>query len=148
MQLNQKCSIELLYDNPTTGRSQYGDYYLYTVRNGDGATEYSFFAPPEVHEQLKHLKKGDRATVCKLAEQRGSKIITRFDVVIEKPNPTQNSEVRVDTTTCDNFYEIMLSSCKDAVRIQQELGGLMDAKSIAVTLFIARSRVSVNGMGG
>ena len=148
MQLNQPCSIELLFDKPTTGTSQYGEYYLYAVRNGDGATEYSFFAPPEVHEQLKTLKKGDRATLCKLAEQRGSKIVTRFEVALEKSTPLQTNLIAGNNITTDNFYEIMLSSCKDAVRIQQELGGLMDAKSLAVTLFIARSRVPANGFGG
>ena len=48
--------------------------------------------------------------------------------------------------TNDNFYELMLSSCKDAVKIQNELGGLMDAKSLAVTLFIARSKINGNSL--
>ena len=39
----------------------------------------------------------------------------------------------------------MLTSCRDAVKIQNELGGLMDAKSLAVTLFIARSKINQNG---
>ena len=81
--MNQPCSIELLFDKPTTGTSQYGDYYLYAVRNGDGQTEYSYFAPVEVHEQLKELKKGDRATIVKLAEQKGSKILTKYEVQTE-----------------------------------------------------------------
>jgi hypothetical protein len=38
----------------------------------------------------------------------------------------------------------MLTSCRDAVKIQNELGGLMDAKSLAVTLFIARSKITSN----
>ncbi len=33
-------------------------------------------------------------------------------------------------------------SCKDAMKIQTELGGLMDPKSLAVTLFIARSKTN------
>ena len=46
----------------------------------------------------------------------------------------------------DNYFELMLSSCRDAVKIQNELGGMMDAKSLAVTLFIARSKINGNSM--
>ena len=48
LQLNQPVQIELMFDTPVIGQSQYGEYYLYAVKNGDGATEYSFFAPDEV----------------------------------------------------------------------------------------------------
>lgn len=138
----------MLFDQPTIGQSQYGEYYLYSVRNGDGQTEYSFFAPTEVHEHLKELRKGDRALITKLAEQKGSKIVTRFEVVPEKAVRSAGSVGGVGAGgvgTSDNFYEIMLGSCKDAIRIQNELGGMMDAKSIAVTLFIARSRMPAGG---
>ncbi|MCE1187621.1 MAG: hypothetical protein LWX56_00650 [Ignavibacteria bacterium] len=145
--MNQPCSIELLFDKCQVGQSSYGEYYLYAVRNGDGQTEYSFFAPTEVHDKLKDLKKGDRAKLLKRAEQRGSKIITVYEVEVEKAErpmaPVPNS---VSVGQADNFYDLMLQSCKDAVKIQNELGGLMDAKSVAVTLFIARSRC--NGYGG
>ena len=77
LQLNQPCSIELLYDKPSIGSSQYGEYYLYAVRNGDGTTEYSLFAAPEVHDVLKDLKKGAKATITKFAEQKGNKILTK-----------------------------------------------------------------------
>jgi len=135
--LNKPSEIELLYDEPVVGQSKYGDYFLYAVRNGDGITEYSFFAPEEVHERIKDLKKGDKAVITKLAEQKGNKIITKFDVSIlpnQAPAPKQNEE------RSDNYYNTMLQCCKDAIRIQNELGGMMDAKSIAVTLFIARSK--------
>ena len=130
--LNKPSEIELLYDEPVVGQSKYGDYYLYAVRNGDGTTEYSFFAPDEVHERIKDLKKGAKVVITKLAEQKGNKIITKYDIDIV-PNQTAPQNV-------DSYYEIMLQCCKDAIRIQNELGGMMDAKSIAVTLFIARSK--------
>ena len=155
LQLNQPCSIELLYDKPTIGTSQYGEYYLYAVRNGDCLTEYSMFASPEVHDKLKDLNKGCKAIITKLAEQRGNKILTKYDVAVQhtasvvnvaETKPAQPSNGNV--IAGDNFYELMLNSCKDAVRISSELGGMMDAKSLAVTLFIARSRISANGYGG
>lgn len=134
--MNQATSLELLYDKPQIGNSQYGEYYLYAVRNGDGATEYSYFAPPEVHDKLKDFKRGTKITITKSAEQKGSKIITKYLINPEKEEVIEN----VDSFS-DNYYELMLNSCKDAVKIQTELGGLMDAKSIAVTLFIARSKI-------
>ncbi|MFH0734634.1 MAG: hypothetical protein V1773_07030 [bacterium] len=153
--LNQPCPIELLYDEPVTGNSQYGEYYLYAVRNGDGTTEYSFFAPDEVHNKIKDLRKGAKAVITKLAEQKGNKIVTKYDVSIlpnqnTAPSPTQNENKVTPingATNNDNYYELMLLSCKDAVRIQAELGGLIDPKSIAVTLFIARSKSPFIGGG-
>lgn len=141
LQLNQPTRIELLYDKPTVGTSQYGEYHLYTVRNGDGASEYSFFAPDEVHQKLKDLKKGTKAVVTKIAEQKGSKLAIRYEVQTEGAKaPPQPSTVIPQTS--DGFYEQMLQSCKDAMKIQTELGGLMDPKSLAVTLFIARSKTN------
>jgi len=139
--LNKPSEIELLYDEPVVGQSKYGDYYLYAVRNGDGTTEYSFFAPDEVHERIKELKKGAKVVVTKLAEQKGNKIITKFDVnvIAQAPQNAAQPTPAAQSVT-DNYYDTMLQCCKDAIRIQNELGGMMDAKSIAVTLFIARSK--------
>lgn len=126
------------------GQSRYGEYYLYTVKNGTDE-EYSFFAAAEVNDQIKDLRKGDRFEITKLAEQKGTKIITKYDMKIEKKKNNVQSDKKNNITT-DNFYELMLSSCKDAVKIQNELGGMMDAKSLAVTLFIARSKINGNSI--
>ena len=126
------------------GQSRYGDYFLYAVKNGTD-TEYSFFAPAEVNEQIKSLRKGDRFEITKHAEQKGTKIITRFDVKVEKKN-LESPANEINKNSSDNFYDLMLTSCRDAVKIQNELGGLMDAKSLAVTLFIARSKINGNSL--
>ena len=131
-------SLELLYDEPRIGQSQYGEYYLYAVRN-DGPDEMSFFAPDVVHEKIKDLKKGERFIVTKVAEQKGSKIITKYEVNYEQQKKPSEKPFELQG---DNYFELMLNSCKDAIKIQQELGGLMDAKSLAVTLFIARSKTN------
>jgi len=130
-----------LYDEPMIGQSRYGEYYLYAVKNGTD-TEYSFFAPAEVNDHIKSLRKGDRFEITKLAEQKGTKIVTSYK--IEKQSPSNE----IIKNSNDNFYELMLTSCRDAVKIQNELGGLMDAKSLAVTLFIARSKINQNGYAG
>ena len=137
LELNKTMSLELLFDEPMVGQSRFGEYYLYAVKNGTD-TEYSFFAPAEVNEQIKTLRKGERFEITKLAEQKGTKIVTSYKV--EKQSPANE----INKNSNDNFYELMLTSCRDAVKIQNELGGLMDAKSLAVTLFIARSRLNDN----
>ena len=133
-------SLELLFNEPMVGQSRYGEYYLYAVKNGTDQ-EYSFFAPAEVNEQIKQLSKGQRFEITKLAEQKGTKIVTSYNVKVAETK----LESPVKENTNDNFYELMLTSCRDAVKIQNELGGLMDAKSLAVTLFIARSKINQNG---
>ena len=130
-------SLELLFDEPMVGQSRFGEYFLYAVKNGTDQ-EYSFFAPAEVNEQIKQLRKGERFEITKLAEQKGTKIVTSYKV--EKQSPLNE----LNKGSNDNFYDLMLTSCRDAVKIQNELGGLMDAKSLAVTLFIARSKIGYN----
>ena len=132
-------NLTLLFDEPMVGQSRFGEYFLYAVKNGTDQ-EYSFFAPAEVNELIKSLKKGDKFEITKLAEQKGTKILTKYDI---KLIPATNNQPPTNNNT-DNFYKIMLNSCRDAVKIQNELGGMMDAKSIAVTLFIARSRLNEN----
>ncbi|MBK9097503.1 MAG: hypothetical protein IPM14_05115 [bacterium] len=143
LELNKPVKIEILQDQPLIGTSRFGEYYLYNVRNGNGE-EYSYFPDKEVHEKLKDLRKGDKVEICKRAEQKGTKILTTFDVKVLQ-NTVESSEKPNNKTLDDNYYDLMLTSCRDAVRIQNELGGLMDAKSLAVTLFIARSKITPNG---
>jgi len=153
LNLNEPVKIELLFDTPMVGQSQFGEFYLYAVKNGDGTTEYSYFAPEDVHATLKEHKKGARFTITKLAEQKGSKIITKYDVVpLQSASPesapqqeeTKQEEriqpVKDAPVAEDKYFAIMLNSCRDAMKIQSELGGMLDAKSLAVTLFIARSK--------
>lgn len=79
LELNRPMNLTLLFDEPMVGQSRFGEYFLYAVKNGTD-TEYSFFAPAEVNEQIKLLKKGDRFEITKLAEQKGTKIITKYDI--------------------------------------------------------------------
>ena len=146
LQLNRPIAIELLFEEPVVGQSTYGDYYLYAVKQGNNE-EYNFFAPSELHEQMKGLHKGNKIEITKLAEQKGSKIITKYDLKVISNGNGSNGKIEPAASN-DNYYQLMLQSCRDAVRIQNELGGLMDAKSVAVTLFIARSKLTGNGYGG
>jgi len=175
LQLNQPTEIELLYDEPVVGSSQYGAYFLYAVSaNG---SQYSYFPPESVHEKIKDLRRGDKAVITKYAEQKGSKLITKYDVrclnvqearMLENNfrqqqnfNQPQNGngnagQFALDNTAVieekppqqtDHYYDIMLKSYRDAIAIQHELNGLADPAKIAITLFIARSKMPFSSSG-
>lgn len=142
LELNKPVNIELLQDQPLIGTSRFGEYYLYNVRNGSGE-EYSFFPDKEVHEKLKDLKRGDKVEICKRAEQKSNnKIVTTFDVKVLNNHSTSSSSVQSNK---DNYFQTMLSSYQDAQKIQEELNGMVDVNRIAITLFIARSKITPNG---
>ena len=148
LKLNQKTSLELLFEVPVVGNSSYGQYYLYAVKQGNNE-EYNFFAPEELHEQMKGLHKGNKVEITKLAEQKGSKIITKYDLkLISNGNGKIVSDNDTSSVQRDNYFDIMLASYLDALRIQENLNGMVDVNKIAVCLFIARSKVNANGLGG
>jgi len=146
--LNQPATLEKLYETPVVGNSTYGEYFLYAVKQGNGE-EYNFFAPIELHEQMKELHKGSKVEITKLAEQKANKIITKYDLkVISNGNGKKVSDTEPNTIARDNYFDIMLASYLDALRIQENLNGMVDVNKIAVCLFIARSKVNANGFGG
>lgn len=142
LELNKPVRIELMNENCLTGTSRYGEYYLYSVRNGNGQ-EYSFFPDKEVHEKLKDLCKGDKVEICKRAEQKGTKILTTFDVkVLQSSLSDQNDNKSIAS---DNYFDIMLASYQDSLRIQDKLGTMIDTTKISICLFIARTKITTNG---
>jgi hypothetical protein len=143
LELNKPLKIELLSDQCLIGTSRYGEYYLYNVRNGSNE-ELSYFADKEVHEKLKELHKGDRVEICKRAEQKGTKIITSFDVkVLQKSAAELQSDKNI---IADNYFEVMLASYKDALQIQEKLGTMIDTTKISICLFIARTKINGNNI--
>ena len=146
--LNQPVDAELLFDEPITGKNQYGDYYMYALKSGE--EEFTFFAPDEIHKSLLSLRKGDKVKITKVAEQKGNKLVTRFQVVTENKTPKETQPVKKsDSNLGDHYFEVMLQSYQDALKIQEQLNGMVDVNRISITLFIARSKLpfNVNGNG-
>ena len=157
--INESTTIQLLYNDCIEGSNQFGNYYMYAVEV-DGE-EYSFFPPAEVHDQLKLLHKGDRATIIKLAVQRGTKVATAYEVrpvktvplqpanaLIESKNNKTIEDAEVDKViddalfeeSTDDYYSVMLTCYNDAIRLQKELNGMIDIEKAAITLFISRTK--------
>lgn len=141
LELNKTQTLELLFDEPISGQSRYGPYWMYTLKEQSGE-EVLYFAPDEVNEQIKTLKKGDRFEITKLAEQKGTKIVTKYDVKVKQQTPANINNHQVQK---DNYFDAMLTSYQDALKIQEQLNGMVDVNRIAITLFIARSKISPNG---
>ena len=146
LEINKPVSVELLYDEPVTGRSDFGSYNMYAVSvNGN---EYSYFAPDEVHSELSKLSKGDKAEITKIAAQRGNKLVTRYDVKVLSPvranstflNENISEIMPAITDDPDEYFQIMKRSYSDALKINSDLNGMADPAKIAITLFIARSK--------
>lgn len=144
LELNKPKEIELLFDDCVSGNSQYGEYFLYAVKVDN--KEYSYFPPESVHNQIKSLRRGDKAVITKLASSRNGKIVTTYDVQAKGVSIAQTNtseeleEAPQEEKYADRYYEVILQSYRDALKIQGELNGLVDVNKIAVTLFIARSR--------
>ena len=140
LELNKPAHLKMLFDQPKIGESQYGKYFLYAVRNGDG-NEYSFFAPEEVHNKLKELKQGDEAVVTKLAAQKGKKVVTTYDVQIVGDSEVDSSGNSAMPNPTNPYLEAMYQSFEDAIKIQEKFNGMANVNQLAVTMFIQRVKV-------
>ena len=129
LEINQPKVLELLFDSPFEGSSRYGDYFLYAVKNGNGG-EFSFFAPQEVHEKMKEMKKGDKVEVTKIAEQKGKKLVHNYLVKKLEKEPKSES----------TYYNTMVSCFEDAIKIQERFNGMANVNQIAITMFIQRTK--------
>ncbi len=137
LQINSPVNLQLLFDEPLVGESKFGEYYMYAVKNGE--SEYSFFAPLSVHNQLKDKPKGTKFQITKTAAQKGKKLVTDFEVKFsgngkqEKVNDSKSDE--------SEYYEAMLKSYEDAIKIQNKFSAV-NLNQCAVTLFIARTKTN------
>jgi hypothetical protein len=130
--------MEMLFDQPIIGQSTYGDYFLYSVRNGDGM-EYSYFAPPEVHEKLKDLKKGDIVLINKKVMQKGKKVVTDYEITpVQRMINQQDSNTELNNDSV--YFQAMVDSFEEALRIQEKFNGMANVNQIAITLFIQRTK--------
>ena len=141
LQINSPINLQLLFDEPIIGESKFGEYYMYAVKNGNDNSEYSFFAPLSVHEQLKDKPRGSRFQITKTAKQNGKKLITDFDVKFLDNGIKKGKEAEPKSEE-NGYYEAMLKSYEDASKIQQKYSAV-NLNQCAVSIFIAR--VNKNG---
>ncbi|MBE0643557.1 MAG: hypothetical protein IH600_05720 [Bacteroidetes bacterium] len=167
--IGKPVTLEILYDQPLLGENRYGPYYLYALSDDNG-NEFSFFAPnAQTHMELSQFKAGDRVTLLKSAKQNGKKVVTDISVMPAvmptSAAPPTNGNGRNGTvpktpvngngkavsasptpTVHDAFFQILESCYADAIKLQERFNGMVDVNRLAITLFIARSKI--NGYNG
>ncbi len=89
-----------MMDECVEEQSNYGPYYLYAVRCGN--SEYSYFAPEQVHQELKNHRKGVVVTITKFAAQHGTKIVTRYVVEQAIKQPIYSSIINTNAGNGNN----------------------------------------------
>jgi hypothetical protein len=151
LQLNQTVTLTLVKDKAYTGESAYGPYFLYATKDPSG-TEFSFFAPADVHQQILEsgLKAGDSFQLTKRAVQNGKKVSAKIEFEAAKKNGAapalqeQKQEEVPFEVPDDEFKQLMQRCVQEAVEIVKEVNTIPwqneDVRSIALTMFIQRSR--------
>ena len=141
--LNQEVQLTLKRDKCYEGTNSFGPYYLYSVtQNGE---EKSFFAPPEVHQEILQsgIKTGDVFLLRKKAVQQGKKVIAHveFEVISKQATPPSSGNGH-----SDDFKALMKTCVADAVEITKDVNSIPwqneDIRSIALTMFIQRARLN------
>ena len=130
--MGSQLKLKLLRD-VHVGTNGHGQYFLYSVLDEQGQ-EYAWFAPAEAHEVIQSagLKAGSEILVSRVSNGRNG---GKFEVAIlgKAAEPASN-----------DLKDVMLQCVRDAAEIVSEVKELAlraeDARSIALTLFIARTK--------
>ena len=152
LQVNIPATIKLLMDKPVTGSNAYGNWYLFGVEHE--GQEYSFFATEDVAKftEENNLRKGDTLKVTKTFVKVGKKNQTSYQLeIVNKSTPISNgngkavpngngqSPANGNGQTPDD-YKIMHDCLAQGIKLQQDLGSVIDVNRIAITLFITRTK--------
>ena len=146
--LNQEARLKLVRDKAYTGQNSYGNFYLYTVIEGN--VEKSFFATEDVHKRIleEGLHTGDEFLVRKKAVQEGRKVISKIEFEVVSRAPVSNPEKGNGNGNghSDDFKALMKACVSEAVDITKEVNTIPwqneDVRSIALTMFIQRARLN------
>lgn len=140
LELNQPYRLRLLYDQPLTGDTPYHrDYFLYAVEDLSTAIEYCFFPTEEVHDSLKTLQQGDQFLIVKKALEKGSRLVTEYEVtrLDSKAQASQEASSR-GFEAGDNWgiKKLMAECIREANEILLKCEGIaVDKTAIALALF-------------
>ena len=101
---NTAYPVELLYDHPKQGESQYGKYNLYCLAvNGE---KHSLFAEDALHEELKNYKKGNRVII---ERNQGDKGQLQWQVSPQNGSPNHaQTATKIDKRTMEIYRSLAL----------------------------------------
>ena len=140
--LDKPIKLSLLKDKPYVGNNNYGEFYLYSVKDDDGI-EYSYFATSDVHELIQQhkMKTGSSFILKKIASMNGKKMVPKIEFSIIGEPEEQHSSPLIPGS--DNLKEVLLQCLKDAADVIKSAGLQFsndELQKLATTLFIQRAR--------
>lgn len=159
LELNEPRELMLLYDNPKTGTSSYGEWQLFALADPSTGIEYSFFSPSDtVTQQLIQFNAGDKVRIVKTAKQIGKTVVTDYSVTSANGGPLksklngnghgQAAAAQTEVSASDAFFRILEFCYADAIRLQERFNGMVDVNRLAITMFISRSKTNGHALAG
>jgi len=90
---------------------------------------------------LKECQKGTVATITKVASQKGSKLVTSYNVEVDSKVDTVGDVVDTARHNQTNPYlNLMIKSFEDALVIQEKFNGMANVNQLSITMFIQRCK--------
>ena len=143
LQVNIPTKVKLLQDQPATGESQYGKWWLYNILVDE--KEKSFFAPEKVVQFISdnQLKRNCEIEITKKLVKNGNKNTADFLIEIVSNGKSQDTSTNTNDTNNQkrNDYDNMVEALKEALKIKENLkSDIIDVNKIGITLFIQKCR--------
>ena len=140
--LDKPIKLSLLKDKPYINSNNYGEFYLYSVKDEDGI-EFSYFATSDVHELIQQhkLRTGSSFILNKIASMNGKKMVPKVEFSIIGEAEEQHSTPLIPGS--DNLKELLLQCVRDAADVVKAAGIQFsndELQKLATTLFIQRAR--------
>ena len=141
--VNVPTKLKLLQDQPATGESQYGKWFLYNVLSND--QEQSFFAPEPVVKFISenNLKRHSEIIITKKLVKNGSKNTADFLIEIVSNGKSQDTSTNTNDTNNQkrSDFDNMVEALKEALKIREHLkSDIIDVNKIGITLFIQKCK--------
>jgi len=108
MDFNTDYPVQLLYDEPKTGESQYGKWHLYVVKHKQ--EQMAVFADEKLHDILKEYSKDDQLTIRRNQDDK----LVQWQV-----KPAGNGQIKpdlpIDLRTRDIHRQVCLKLASQSI---------------------------------
>lgn len=147
MAFGESKRLKLQRNEPITGSSSAGKWWLYPIVTEQGIEE-SFFAPEPIHNIIKenNLKAGDEFILSRVQNGKpGSSKLELSLVSSALPSTPASTPQPVSHAHADNLKETMRQCLSEAIDIVRSLPDIPfqndDIRAICASLFIARTKL-------
>jgi len=124
---NTDTLVEFLYDEPKTGTNNYGQWFLYGVKNE--GKEKGIFATQALHNKIQYYRRGDRVNIRKEEYEPGK---FGWNVIPEEGTTVKsetNSTSKIDDRTHDIHKQVCLKLAVDMMKAE---GGTLSEGQLIV----------------